>query len=165
MLCFSYQTGKLTRGIEHSDFYSPLLSGRIKDASIRLVTGGAWSLETLATAIKENRPHACLCCLVELIPPTGNRSSIFPAETCLLAIKASEVLDSPADNSVLFASEGLLRLYGCRPNATALRLEGGQQVVNEQGKLKLIEAPPLADQITDPYHQYRGQDISVLELL
>ena len=164
MLAFSFDAGKLETGIDHNDFYSPLFTDRIQEASIRVITGGSWDLQTLSEAIKDNRPHAFLCCLVELIPPTGNKSALFPEQTCLLSIDAKLVSDSPADKSVLFATEGSKRLYGCRPESSALRI-GDQQIVNEDGVLKLVEAPPLSEQITDPYHQYRGQDIAVLELL
>lgn len=164
MLCFSLQEGKLEKGIDHSAFYSPLFTDRIQEASIRIITGGSWDLQTLSEAIKENRPHAFLCCLVELIPPTGNKSSVFPEDTCLLSIDTKDIRYSPTDNSALFATEGTRRLYGCRPDSTALRI-GDKQIINDKGKLKLVPAPALSEQITDPYHQYRGQDIAVLELL
>lgn len=164
MICYSYKDGKLTKGIDRQDFYAPLFTDVIKDASIRVVTGGSWDLQTLTDAIKENKPHAFLCCLVELIPPTGNKSSLFPEETCLLSIPSSEVDYSPADNSVLFASEGVRRLYGCRPEQTFIRV-GDKQITHDGKKLVIGDAPDLKTQITDPYHQYRGQDIAVLELL
>ena len=164
MLCFSFADGKLTPGIDSKDFYCPVLSGTIERASIRVVTGGSWDLHTLTDAIKADNPHAFLCCLIELIPETGNESSVFPKETCLLSIESKEVQESPADHSVLFASEGLRRLYGCRPDQTFLRV-GDKQLINDKGKLKLVKAPPLAEQISDPYHQYHGQNIAVLELL
>lgn len=164
MQCFTFDEGKLTKGIAHEIFYSPLFSGTIENASLRLVTGGSWDLKLLAEAVKSGVPHAFLCCLVELIPPTGNKSTLFPENTCLLAIKSSDVDNSPADNSVLFASEGMYRLYGCLPDKTFIRV-GDKQIVHKDDKLQLIVAPPVAEQITDPYHQYRGQDIAVLELL
>lgn len=164
MLCFTFDHGKLTRGIAHEDFYSPLFTDKIKDASIRVVTGGGWDLQTLTDAIKENRPHAFLCCLVELIPPTGNKSSLFPESTCLLSIPSADIDPSPADKSVLFASEGVRRLYGCRPEQTFIRV-GDKQITHDGKKLVIGDAPDLKTQITDPYHQYRGQDIAVLELL
>ena len=164
MLTFSFNGEKLTPGIDSKDFYCPLLSGTVEKASIRVVTGGSWDLHTLTEAIKSENPHAFLCCLVELIPETGNESSVFPKETCLLSIASKDVMESPADHSVLFSSEGLRRLYGCRPGQTHLRV-GDKQIVNEDGKLKLVKAPALADEISDPYHQYRGQNIAVLELL
>lgn len=164
MLCFTLNEGSLENGIDHEDFYSPLFTDRIQEASIRVVTGGSWDLQSLSEAIKENRPHAFLCCLVELIPPTGNKSSIFPEDTCLLSIDTKDIRYSPADNSVVFTTEGTRRLYGCRPDCTAIRI-GDKQIVNSKGRLKLVKAPALAEQLTDPYHQYRGQDIAVLELL
>lgn len=164
MLCFTYDQGKLTRGIDHEDFYSPLFTGKIKDASIRVVTGGSWDLQTLTEAIRENKEHAFLCCLVELIPPTGNKSSLFPDTTCLLSIPTAYIGPSPADKSVLFASEGTKRLYGCKPDETFLRV-GTKQIIHDGKKLVVEDAPDIATQITDPYHQYRGQDIAVLELL
>lgn len=164
MLCFSYTEQGLERGISNRDFYCPLLPERFEAASIRLVTGGDWNLSALADAVKENCPHAFLCCLVELIPPTGNKSSLFPSETCLLSIDNRAVDYSPADNSVVFTTEGTKRLYGCPPGRTALRI-GEHQIINEDGELRVVDAPPLGDQIDDPYHQYKGQNISVLELL
>ena len=164
MLCFSYTDQGLERGIDNNDFYCPLFSSRIEAASIRLVTGGDWNLSSLASAIKENCPHAFLCCLVELIPPTGNKSSLFPDETCLLSIDNKAVDYSPADKSVIFATEGTRRLYGCVPGQTAIRI-GEHQIINDAGELRVVAAPPLTEQIEDPYHQYRGQNISVLELL
>ena len=164
MFCYTYANKKLIPGIEPSSFYSPLFTENIKEASIRLVTGGCWDLSLLAEAIKRHEPHAFLCCLVELIPPTGNTSSLFPADTCLLDIPTECLEPSPADNSVLFATEGKHRLYGCIPNKTFLRV-GKQQIVHKKGKLHLESAPPLREQIADPYQQYRGQDINVLELL
>ena len=164
MLTFSYTEGELRRGIDNKDFYCPLFSGPIEAASIRLVTGSDWDLRGLADAIKADCPHAFLCCLVELIPPTGNKSSLFPDETCLLSINSKDVQYSPADHSVMFATEGKKRLYGCKPGDTAIRV-GDKQIINEDGELRLIDAPPITDQINDPYHQYRGQNIAVLELL
>ena len=164
MLCFTYKDGSLNSGINHSDFYSPLFSDTIQEASLRLVTGGGWDLELLADAIKKHEPHAFLCCLVELIPPTGNTSTLFPDSTCLLSIPASCVCASPKDESVIFSSEGSNRLYGCVPDKTFLRV-GDQQIIHKDGKLQLVDAPPLREQITDPYQQYQGQDIAVLELL
>ena len=164
MQCFIFDAGKLSKGIPHELFYSPLFTKTITNASIRLVTGGGWDLGLLADAIKHNVSHAFLCCLVELIPPTGNKSSLFPEDTCLLAIKPSDIEVSPADSSVLFSSEGAYRLYGCLPEKTFIRV-GTKQIIHKDGKLQLVDAPDLARQITDPFHQYRGQDISVLELL
>ena len=164
MRCFSFDEDGLNPGIDSKDFYSPLLSGTIEEASIRIITGGSWDLRILADAIKNNVPHALLCCLVELIPPTGNNSDVFPQETCLLSIPYNKVEKSPADKSVLFASEGTKLLYGCRPGDTFLRV-GDKQIINDKGKLKLVKAPKLSEEFEDPYHQYTGQDISVLELL
>ena len=165
MFCFSYVEGKLIHHIDHEDFYSPLFSGKIKEASIRIVAGGSWDLGTLTSAIREGKEHAFLCCLVELIPVTGNNSSsLFPGDTCLLAIDSKYVTTSPADKSVMFSCEGSKRLYGCKPGETFIRV-GDKQIVHDGKKLMIESAPALSTQITDPYHQYRGQDIAVLELL
>ena len=67
------------------------------------------------------------------------------------------------DKSVLFASEGYRFLYGCRPGETFIRV-GDKQIINDQGTLKL-EAPAQLPTVQDPYIQYKGQDINVLELL
>ena len=105
MLCFTLSDdGKLIDGIEPTDFYSPSFSERIMDASIRVIAGGEYDLGLLAEEIKNNVPHALLCCLVEIIQPTGNKSEVFPAETCLLSVNIGDIKESPNNQTTLFAT-------------------------------------------------------------
>lgn len=166
MLCFELKDKKLVKGIAHEDFYSPQFNERIKEASIRVIAGGEYDLEHLANAIRNNLDYALLCCLVEIIPTTGNnKSSVFPAETCLLAVDIDDIDESPNDRSILFSSEGHKRLYGCRPNMTAIRTKAGSVIVHNGKALELIDTDPLEPEKRSAYEQYVGQDISVLELL
>lgn len=166
MLCFTLSDdGKLVDGIDPKDFYSPSFSERIMDASIRVIAGGEYDLNLLASQIRSGVPHALLCCLVELIPPTGNKSEVFPAETCLLSVAIPMFDDSPNSKTTLFASEGNRLLLGCVPGKTAIKLKSGKVIVHDGKKLKLSKTDPLAPAKVDAYEQYQGQDIAVLELL
>lgn len=157
---------KLVECIAKDSFYSPQFTDRITDASIRVIAGGEYDLELLANSIKNRVEHSLLCCLVELIPPTGNnKSSVFPPDTCLLSIDIKDLADSPNDQSILFASEGRRRLYGCRPGLTALRTAFDKVIVHTGKKLKLAATDPLEPEKRSAYEQYAGQDIAVLELL
>lgn len=167
MLCFELdENHALVRGIDKDSFYAPQFAERIQEASVRIIAGADFDLEALAAAIKNNIAHALLCCLTELIPTTGNtKSSIFPPETCLLSIDVKDIADSPNDKSVLFASEGSRRLYGCRPGSTAIRTAYHDVIVHNGKELELVSTDPLEPDKRSAYEQYNGQNISVLELL
>ena len=167
MLCFELNDKhKLVKGIAHEDFYSPQFNDRIKEASIRVIAGGEYNLEHLADAIRNNLDFALLCCLVEVIPVTGNnKSSVFPPDTCLLSIDIGDMAESPDDKSILFSSEGHRRLYGCRPGMTAIHTNYGKVIVHNGKTLELSEVDPLKPEKRPAYEQYNGQNISVLELL
>ena len=165
MLCFTYANNALTKGIANTDFYSPLFSGTIMEGSIRIIAGADYDVQELGDAILRGEPHALLCCLVEIIPPTGNKSTTFPENTMMLSVATEDLAHTQDGGCVVFASEHKRVLYGCRPDVPGVFLKNGDIIRNTGETLELIKSSDVPAIQRDAYAQYAGQNITVLELL
>lgn len=166
MFCYTLTDSKLDQQISSDLFKSPLFqpATRITEASLRILAGGSWDVSELVSAIEREYSDAFLCCAVELIPDNKHTSKSFPKGTCLLAAPIKALQRDPRDHSFVAVSEGSMVLWICKPSATYLLTSSGKVICNNKGKLSIKPCSSLQPLQSDPYRDYSGQDVTILEL-